>query len=453
MSKQAVYKHGQWAYDAERDSLSVFGIIFNGLSENTRPHILKLLKSEPLEQGTSIDKKRLADELSSQMPPALIQQAISGLPNLVTDNAEATSKVTNCDEPDKAPEPVPDFSISTEPSKFEGMKLTYNKDHNVFYIGEKAFDIPENQRKMLISILDANGKPQSSKNLDLAVFGEVQDDFQARAATYKRLRKTLDKVEAGLSRFLYSDSSGYRVLPYQGPPQVSLLTQSSVIKKGKWFLDSETDLVFYNGQVLDLKPVTHKYYKAAITSYPNGITIDPQDMDVHNINIRFRKKHGTDQSPFYHSLPLEKYILNLSLDEVSEEDGEKMDLRTFGPFTVSVTQARIWVDNEPIGNENNTRKREWAALTYLLDNKGRFISGEEMAKHLYGDTNRQNIENMWGVTSRLKDLIRRLAPKDHDYLYSWREAGYCLCDKYKDYLNLIDQFRSSKKPDPIVAPT
>ena len=442
MIKPIVYTHRQWTYDVKTDTLSVFSIALKNLSEDTRSYIVKLLKSEPVEQGTSLDKKRLADKLLSQMPPVLIQQAISDLPDPVTDNAE----VTRFDEPDKAPEPIHDFSISAEPSnKFQGMKLTYNKDDDMFYIGEKAFDIPENQRKMLISILDANGKPQSSKNLDLAVFGEVQDDFQTRAATYKRLRKTLDKVEAGLSGFLYSDNSGYRVLPYQEPPSVGLLTQSSTIKKGKWVLDSDTDLIFYNGQVLDLKPVTHRYYKAAITSFPNGIIIDPQEMDVHNINIRFRQKQGTDQSPFHHSLPLGKHVLNLNLDEVSEEDREKMDLRTFGPFTVSVTQARIWVDNEPIGNENNTRKREWAALTYLLNNKGRFIPGEEMAEHLYGAVNRQNIENMWGVTGRLKNLIRRLAPKDHDYLYSWREAGYCLCETYKDYLSLIEKFQASQR--------
>ncbi|RMH79635.1 MAG: DNA-binding response regulator [Acidobacteria bacterium] len=84
-----------------------------------------------------------------------------------------------------------------------------------------------------------------------------------------------------------------------------------------------------------------------------------------------------------------------------------------GSVEVDLSKEKVWVD----GREVRLSRKEWLLLKYLIENRGRFVSSEELLNYVWGDEPVGDDV----VRAHIKNL-RRVLP--YEFIQSQKGRGY-----------------------------
>lgn len=301
--------------------------------------------------------------------------------------------------------------------------FVYNKETDDIFFEEQEgskidttlINLPPKQKEMFVTLIKAEGKVRTDP---------------AWSVTVRSLPKTLEKIQTGLSKHLFTDGCGYRLLPFKGPPTPDSIPEKNAIKVGKWLLDNRTDLIFYDGKLQNFKPKTHIIYVAAIKAFPSPINL-PEDYDLSENNRLFRKRNDCD-NPIYYSHATKRVVLNIPFAEISDEQKTQMQITTYGPVTFCHLQGRVWINGIGISGDEKVGMRELDGLKQLIESEGHFTNSKRMTEVVYGRYEEVLFHQTSVVMGRIKNFLSKHLPEGAG-LYSKHGAGYGLFASETDF--------------------
>jgi DNA-binding response OmpR family regulator len=468
---------GPWHYDADKKC-----VIFNGYLVVSFPNPLSDHFTDqgkpvpPTDEQTSLVALIQGKESKVKLEVLLLQleEKLKGNPSNIIEsaidvlkdakNAEPKQPVS---EPENTKASVAFDSASTSPKpSILNKNVTigpwvYNAETNQILFNNAVVKLSKGTHKLLALIICSSPKPIPNILIEEYMYGTktgtkvINNRIQS---VFAKLKKDLGKQLPNAINFLARDLQGCRVLANSLPVTKSSLSDENsedFLIYGPWTYDRKTSYLFYNEELCELRPSTHAAIILAIEKAPFPLT----EIDCPNIaaiakelNANYKRLHPDASTPFWHSLPLNAYVLNVPLEQLSKEHQEIMDVERVGNIAISVTHCRIYVDGQTPVKQDGV----WPIIQILFEEKNSFVNHEDFREVIDEERTIKGNERIGEKVRKLKDAINKISPGSADrYIRSHTRYGYIICDSDEDYQRAIMEARhrianrSDKKPFPL----
>jgi len=170
------------------------------------------------------------------------------------------------------------------------------------------------------------------------------------------------------------------------------------------------DIGLPDGNGLELiKPIKEKKYSSGIiiVTAKNAIEDKIKGLDL-----------GADD---YLTKPFHKEELNARIRSILRRNKfERNNDVVFNEIKIDLLAAQTYINNQDV----LLTKKEYDLLLYFIDNKGRIITKESIAEHLWGDHFDQS-DNFDFIYNHIKNLRKKIVSNGgKDYIHSMYGMGY-----------------------------
>jgi DNA-binding response OmpR family regulator len=346
---------------------------------------------------------------------------------------------------------IPDTAIFASSFAFDEVsdKLFFrDKKENIVI----ELSLSPTTHKMFSTIIQKQGKPTTNLDLEEALY----DTQSGERAVNNRIRSNYDKLKRDLEKqvgdrvsHLYHDLQGYRILPFRAPVTLEKVRANTnkLLAYGPWSYDRRTEVLFYEDQLVTLRPASYEAITEALKNLPKpiGTNTIPRLLEVaKELNGNLQRIHPDATRIFCRCRGLEdgetdtkQYVLDVSPYELDQTMLEKMQIIEFGDVMVSPLQGRIWVDGEPV----EVYQKEWQAYSAVLEGQittdpsqtDKFVSSASIAQR-YGSSVNAVIDQL----DKLRGNMNKVSEGSGDtHIRAANQYGYTLCFNEEDFITKL----------------